>query len=327
MKTKSYNFIYESVFAKDLTEYVALKRAIGYWFHTEASNLRRFDKLCIKINVEKPILTEDLINLWIAPRKDESVNTRIARVTALHGFVEHLNSKGQSIKWPLLRSHFPKQQFTPYIFTKEEIKQIFICADNLPIPSRGSQFHIVFPTVLRILYGTGLRISEALALKCEDVDIKGGFLTIRNSKFDNSRRLPISESLKKSLIIYEMRIKRSNKSIYFFENLKGEMYSQRSIYDKFRELLWKAGINHGGVRKGPRVHDFRHTFAVHALQKCDALNMDTYTFLPTLASYLGHKKVTTTEKYLRLTADVYPSLIDKASNYTNVVVPEVVEYE
>lgn len=328
MQSRSYHFSYVSVFADDIKEYVTLKQSMGLWFRTEAENLHRFDKMCVQKGVSIPFLSEDLITAWIYPREGERDNTRLARITALRGFVKYLNSKGAEIKWLILHQSYQTQaQFVPYIFTLEEVERILHTADAQPTPANGSQFNIIFPAILRSLYGTGMRISEALSLKREDVDLKCGFITVWNSKFDNSRRLPISKSLQSALLLYEAKLHRPMESVYFFPNSTGEPYSQRTVYDKFRDVLWQSGISHGGARKGPRVHDFRHTFSVHSLQKCADSNMDTYTFLPILATYLGHKKVSTTEKYLRLTAEVFPALLDRAAVLSDTAIPEVRDYE
>lgn len=328
MQSRSYNFSYMSVFADGIKEYVTLKQSMGFWFRTEAENLHRFDKMCVQMGVSIPCLTEDLITAWISPREGERDATRLARITALKGFAKYLNSKGAEIKWPVLHHSYQTQtQFVPYIFTLEEVERIMHTADMQPTPANGSQFHIVFPAILRVLYGTGMRISEVLSLKRADVDLECGLITVWNSKFDNNRRLPISNSLQNALLLYETKLQRATESEYFFPNSKGEPYSQRTVYDKFRDVLWQSGISHGGARKGPRVHDFRHTFSVHSLRKCADSNMDTYTFLPILATYLGHKKVSTTEKYLRLTAETFPALLDKAAVLSDTAIPEVSDYE
>lgn len=328
MRSKMYHFSYSSVFAKEITEYVELKQAMGLWFRTAAENLYRFDRLCVELDIQAPELTDALISAWVAPRLGESKNTRAARITTLKGFADFLNSKGAHIKWPRIPQSWQGQsEFVPYIFTFNEVTRILEVADTQPLPAHGSQFHIIFPAILRVLYGTGLRISEALHLKNADVDLQRGLLTIWNSKFDNSRCLPISASLRDELLRYEEQLKRPQECVYFFPNSKGEPYSQRTVYDKFRDVLWQSGIPHGGGRKGPRVHDFRHTFAVHSLQKCADAGIDTYTFLPVLAAYLGHKKVSTTEKYLRLTAEAHPAFLKKATVLSDTIIPEVQEYE
>lgn len=326
MKTKSYHFTYSSVFADEIREYVALRQSMGYWFRAAAENLHRFDRMCCELKVSELHLSEDLILRWTAPREGEALQTRDVRITSLKGFVKHLNAKGFQITWPpIFTSSTASKEYIPYIYTHDEIVRILNMADSLSM-SRGTQFHIIFPTIIRVLYGCGLRVSEALALEKEDVDVEAGILTVRHSKFDNSRLVPISCSLQRALREYILRMDWTVVTNYFFPNAKGEQYSQRSVYDRFRTVLWDSGISHGGTGKGPRVHDFRHTFAVHSLAQCSARNLDTYVFLPILAAYLGHKKITTTEKYLRLTAEVYPDFLNKSCTLSDAVIPEVMHY-
>ena len=200
MRNKAYNFPYESVFSEDIRNYVNLKQSMGLLFKTPASNLRRFDRLCSQLKIEHPILTEELISRWISPIDGESASTRIARITALKGFAEYLNANGKPTKWPAVRQKYNNQvQFVPYIFTADEITRIFEISDSLEMSKRGSQFHLIFPAILRVLYGTGLRISEVLSLQYDDVDLEKGLLTVWNSKFDNSRCVPISNSLQQAL--------------------------------------------------------------------------------------------------------------------------------
>ncbi len=172
MQSKMYHFSYSSVFAEEIAEYVELKQAMGLWFRTAAENLHRFDRLCVELDIQTPELTDGLISKWVAPRPGESGNTRVARIVALKGFADFLNSKGARIKWPYIQQRWQGQsQFVPYIFTSDEVARILKVADAQPIPAYGSQFHIIFPAILRVLYGTGLRISEALHLKNVDVDL------------------------------------------------------------------------------------------------------------------------------------------------------------
>ena len=92
---------------------------------------------------------------------------------------------------------------------------------------------------------------------------------------------------------------------------------------RYRSYLFQAGISHGGKGKGPRLHDLRHTFAVHALQKWIADGSDLLAKLPALSVYMGHRNTQSTAKYLRLTAEVYPELLEKIENYSAHVIPGV----
>jgi integrase/recombinase XerD len=114
---------------------------------------------------------------------------------------------------------------------------------------------------------------------------------------------------------------------YYFRNKKGTPLTRDVVYKAYRKLLWKARISHGGRGKGPRLHDFRHAFCVHTLEKQIKDGLDLYVTLPILAVYVGHKSVRATQRYVRLTAEAYPDLIEKVSQKCAYVFPEVVDYE
>jgi integrase len=179
-----------------------------------------------------------------------------------------------------------------------------------------------------MLYCCGLRLSEALKLKYSDVNLKTGVLTVRDAKSGNDRLVPISESLREMCGEYILTIQALSDNPYIFPTrFSTDPVTSESAYSYFRKILWEAGIPHGGRGKGPRVHDFRHTFAVHSLQKWVADGVDVYVALPILATYLGHDNIKITEKYLRLTAEVFPEMIKLAENYSQAVIPEVKFYE
>lgn len=330
MIARERRFTFGSVFDPYIREYIENRKSLGFKFVVESGVLRQFDRYCQSVGCSTVSITRELVEGWISTKPDDRPSTRSHRICTLKGFCGYLSAVNQIVSWhpgPGYCSVSSRSRYTPYIFTHEEMQRIFEKADCLPKP-RGSMFHVVFPTVLRMLYSCGLRVSEALKLCIKDVDMEHGFIFVHDTKFEKSRRLPISASLQ---IVLE-KYKKANsigfgEDDFFFPNAKGEMYSQRTVYDKFRAILWQSGIPHQGLGKGPRVHDLRHTFAVHSLQKCTQEGMDVHVLLPVLAAYLGHGKITATEHYLRLTAEVYPDFLQKAGTLTGKAIPEVTTYE
>lgn len=109
----------------------------------------------------------------------------------------------------------------------------------------------------------------------------------------------------------------------FFVNLKGSSCQSNLIYRWFKKVLTICVILHQGNHKGPRVHDLRHTFAVHSLVKMAKTGLDLYYALPLLATCLGHKSLTSTERYVRLTAEIYPDLLKDEKGICGYVFPEI----
>nr|WP_253198043.1 tyrosine-type recombinase/integrase [Clostridium gasigenes] len=219
-----------------------------------------------------------------------------------------------------------RYSYIPYIFSEEEIKIIFNICDNYPISKCSPNRHIMIPILFRILYSCGLRISEALNLTYKDVDLEEGTLFISDTKFGKERIVPMSKRLTEYCRVYitESTSNKVNNSI-FFPSPYGGCYDPSTIYQLFRKILWQAGISHTG--KGPRLHDIRHTFAVHCLKKWVLNGDDLNNRLPYLSSYLGHVDLRGTQHYLRLTADLYPDIIAKVEQSFSSLIPEVLYYE
>ena len=150
-------------------------------------------------------------------------------------------------------------------------------------------------------------------------------LLIRDGKNNNSRLVPLSGSLAKRMDSYLIENPYGDDEP-LFQTSNGTAISKNTAYDWFRRALWKAGIPHQGRGKGPRLHDLRHTFSVHSLQNSVKNGTDINAFLPILCTYLGHQRISATERYLRLTAEVFPDVISSVDAVMNEIIPEV-QYE
>jgi len=109
--------------------------------------------------------------------------------------------------------------------------------------------------------------------------------------------------------------------------MNGRPCSEKAIYEWFRKALRKVGIHHCGKGQGPRLHDIRHSFSVHSLAIMASAGLDLYYSLPVLSEYLGHQSLSATEKYVRLTSEMYPGLLKDTRKAYGYVFPEVHEYE
>ena len=180
------------------------------------------------------------------------------------------------------------------------------------------------PLLFRMLYGCGLRISEALNLRVRDVDLEVGVLTINDGKLNKDRMVPISLELLERCRAYRRQVHMfSCPDTHFFPALNGRAVSKGNVYKNFRKFLWQARISHGGWGKGPRVHDFRHTFAVHCLRRWVLEGKDLSAYLPVLKTYLGHHSFQDTSQYLRLTAELYPDITAKVEQKFGHVIPSL----
>ena len=311
--------------AELIKAFVDEKRAVGYKYNTEAKCLNRFSKFTLDFDLSPNTLTKEVVEAWISKQSTDSERSQYARFSLISQFANYMKRMGYAVYVPS-RDEIGKMHktFTPYIFTHQEINDFFKAADSMQKShhSLAPRRHLIMPVLFRMLYYCGLRVSEATHLRGEDVDLEHGILTIRESKFGKSRYVPMSPELTAKCITYsKTRLVGTVDNDWYFASTDGNFYHTRSIYDVFRKLLWNAGISHGGRGKGPRVHDLRHTFAVHSLQKWTANGGDPTVMLPRLSAYLGHNSLDATEQYLRMTAEVYPELSDILQNTYGYIIP------
>ena len=189
---------------------------------------------------------------------------------------------------------------------------------------------IILPSLFRMLYSTGIRINEALSLQEEDVNLENNYLVIKDSKNGKERLISISESLSavcKEYVRYRDRMPLQRTNTYFFISLNGSKCKSGVAYEWFRKILSSAGISYKGDHQGPRIHDLRHTFAVHSLAAMAENGIDLYCALPYLSTYLGHQSIRATNGYVRLTAEMYPGLLKDVDRVCLNVFPKIEFHE
>ena len=222
----------------------------------------------------------------------------------------------------------PSSDFVPYIFTPTQIEDMLKKADEI----RVRRFMITtgvmaFPCLLRLLYSTGLRISEALSILNEDVHIEQQYIRIRSSKNGCDRLVPICDSMKESLLQYIHYRNRmpidgiSDNKRLLFVKCDGTALSSKTISHYFVDVLTQCGIPYIGGHHGPRLHDLRHTYAVHVLAQMARNGTDVYACLPILSTALGHLSLASTEHYVRLTASMFPEIEEQCSQLNSFVFP------
>ena len=312
-----------------IENYIAEKQAVGYKFEKGTDMLKRFDSFVYNSCFTENVLTKQLVTDWTARKPNEAASTQCGRISLLRGLAEYMNRIGYSAYvYPKAMVTVNRYAYIPYIFSNDEMKKIFNVCDYYPpndiVPNR----HLVLPLLLRMLYGCGLRISEVLHLTLQDVDLSKGSLYIRNTKFNKERIVPMADSLTERCREYsKTALIRKMQNSFFFPSPYGGYYSESTVYKLFRDVLLQAGISHLGRGKGPRIHDFRHVFAVNCLKKWVLEGRDINNCLPYLSAYLGHEDLRGSQRYLRLTADLYPDITSKIEKTCSHIIPEVVLYD
>lgn len=300
------------------------KRALGYQYDTPARTLQRFDQFCIASSWTAPRLDKPLVDAWNQKRPHEAHATWKGRIQVVRQLALYMARLGVPA-YVAPTGTLPKgPRYVPHIFSEAELaaffRQVDACTYCAEVPYR----HWTMPLIFRLLYSCGLRLSEALHLRIADVDVSAGVLTIREAKFHKDRLVPMTEGLRDRFLTYLQQVHRfSDPDEYVFWLAEHRPVSLGNVYKNFRRFLWQAGISHGGWGKGPRVHDFRHTFAVHCLKGWVRDGKDLAAYLPLLKTYLGHYSFQDTAYYLRLTAELYPDITARVEQMVGYVVPNV----
>jgi integrase/recombinase XerD len=298
------------------------KQALGYKYQSSARVLYRFDQFCVKRKATGPVLTKELVQSWVEKKPNEAPATLNIRVGVVRQLGLYINRLGESA-YILPPKAIPKPpRYTPYIFSNQEIVALFNKIDNCHYCAEVPLRHLMLPVLFRLLYCCGLRISEALNLKLHNVDLQAGILTILDGKFDKDRLIPLHINLAERVTEYVSKAHLfSDGHVFLFPAPTGASLTKGNVYKNFRRFLWQCRISHGGWGKGPRLHDFRHTFSVHCLRKWVREGKDLAAYLPILQTYLGHNSYSDTAQYLRLTADLYPDITTKVEQAFGHIVP------
>jgi len=304
---------------------VAQKRTVGYKYEAEKEVLYRFVAFTRSQFPGLETITEGSANAWIEAAQKRAVAPatlqgltspvrHLARWLILHDVAAYVLPTG------VLRR---PAAYIPHIYSDTELAAFFAQTDRCHYCSDVPLRHLVMPVLFRTIYACGLRCSEARFLRAEDVDLATGLLQIRDAKGGKDRQIPVSEPLRVRLAHYHAQFDWMGHE-WFFPGRGVRPLTLGNVYNNFRRFLWQARISHGGRGQGPRVHDMRHSHAVHNLRNWFAAGKDVGAMLPILQTYMGHSSIADTAYYLRLTAESYPHLVARLDETIGHVVPSPV---
>lgn len=282
----------------DLDEYLAVRRALGVKLRLAGRLLQRFVNFAEQEGAT--VITTDLALRWATQPADVQPAQWANRLGMVRRFAQYRRAVDPRTEVPppdLLpyRSRRP----SPYIYSDDEVRQLMKAAEQLPSVT-GLRPH-TFATLFGLFAVTGMRTNEPLHLDRDDVDLTHGVLTVRDTKFGKSRYVPIHASAQCVLQRYadqRDRLCRNPLSPSFFISERGTRLTEWSLRWTFVKLSRQIGLRGPSDSRGPRLHDFRHRFAVNTLLRWYRSGIDVERHLPELATYLGHAHVSDTYWYL-----------------------------
>ncbi|MDQ2739719.1 MAG: tyrosine-type recombinase/integrase, partial [Actinomycetota bacterium] len=300
----------EATLAGLVAELVAVRHAGGYRFKVPERVLRQFADHCEREGYPDGSITKEALEGFLYGSHLRASTVRRNEL-ALRQLAVHAQTVGWPAYLPAAATRVRVRHQVPYVFTDDEVRRLFTAIDSQAM-SCFTNKALVDPVLFRVLYGAGLRVSEALNLTLPDADTNAGTLKIRDSKNGAGRTIPITGRLTATLGAYMAAAHPAAEcgDHVFYSQAPGAPINQATVYMRFRGYLADAGIPH--FTGGPHPHSLRHGFAVANLRRWAADNADLAVMLPYLACYLGHADLRGTQYYLRLTADAYPEVMAKA---------------
>ena len=293
-----------------IEDYIALRRSLGFKLHGMATSLGKFASFLEQ--KEAPYITTALALEWAMQTVDRSPSHWAQRLGFVRVFARHWSATDPRTEIPpagLLP--FRARRARPYLYTEQEIQRLLTAAKSLSSSSglRPWTYHCLFG----LLAVSGLRISEAIKLERQDVDFSQGVLTIRQTKFNKNRLIPLHTSTRDVLTQYAEhrdRLVPSPRSSCFLLNDCGRCLERSTVLRTFHDLSRQIGLRGPSEHTGPRIHDFRHRFALNTLIQWYRAGEDIERRLPVLSTFLGHTHVADTYWYL----SVHPELMGLATS-------------
>jgi integrase/recombinase XerD len=295
-----------------VTQYIAFRASRGEDFGSQARVLRQFSRAMGPALEAAEVQPERVTTFLAGMRPLSSYWHR--KQSILRGFYRYALTRGLVASSPL-PVQAPKRPLvmTPYIYTHEELRRLLEATTCLGHANRQIEPETL-RAMLLLLYGAGLRLCEALALNRADYDPAIALLTIRDTKFHKTRLVPLGGDLNQALAHYvaahHCTATLPSARAPLFPGRAGTRLTDHAIRKSFRRLRTIAGVQRtDGARYQPRLHDLRHSFAVHRLTAWYQEGADVQQLLPHLSTYLGHVNVAATQVYLTMT----PALLQLAS--------------
>jgi integrase len=314
---------FASVCADELDEYLAIR---GKVLAPESLALDRrvladFDEYAAASGIAEKRIPEEVVSGWISRLRGKNHSRTVSdKASCLRGFLEYLRYSGWAVFVPCRPKY--SEDYAPYIFSDEEMSKIFSAADEFsPKTKRDAVCEFVMPMLLRLLYGCGLRLGEALRLTAGDVDFSRGTLLLRKAKNNKQRIVPMHESLAAMLMKYcaAMGITEKEGGFLFPGPEPDSPLPLRSARYRFGEILKRAGVYipmGKPYQRGQCLHCLRHLFAVKSFSQAEKNGRPASDSVPFLSVYLGHYDMDGTEKYLKFSSDIFPEHAEMFAAYS-----------
>lgn len=297
---------FHSSLAQTMTDFVTYKRIEGFDYSAQAVCLRYFDRFLSQQRHNQTTLNRQIVDAYVVDTAKQAPNTRYNRLSIVRVFSRYLHqfAAGSYVlhEQPTKRPSLPRW----YLYSSHDIAMLLRNAKMLG-PAGSLRSHC-FYMLIGLLYVTGLRIAEALALNINDIDTSCGSLFVRRGKFGKERYVVLAPSTLQAVEKYlrqRTAYEPSGVNTPFFlttaTTTSGTRLKYSTAAQTFRQMVRQCGIDRD-VQQPPRLHDLRHTAACNCLLKWYDEGEDVNTKLPILATAMGHVNIECTQVYIHITS-------------------------
>lgn len=302
-----------------IAQYVTFRKSLGARFESAEGRLNAF---CRYVGEESNV-TDVQVERVHAFLTGVGPATRSwqSRYSVLNGLYRYAISRGLIAGSPLPTSvPRPPERFIPYVYSQAELRRLFNSTTAAAPKGRCKLEPHTLRAILLLLYGAALRVSEALALTLADVDLAGALIVVRETKFHKTRIVPLGPQLNQVMAQYAARRAEAGHSqsgvAPFFVLRRGARVSRPLVEWRFKCLREYTNVKRiDGARYQPRLHDLRHSFAVHRLVSWYQQGADVQKLLPQLSTFLGHVHLTDTQVYLTMTPELLREALIRFEHY------------
>lgn len=299
--------------ASRVAEFVALRRGLGYRSPTQERALRSSARYLDDAGHHGPIPLESSLN-WATATASTDPRNPARRLTTVRGFLRHMAGSDGATEVPVPGLLGPNgHRKPPHIYSDRQVGDLLRATAGLA-PSNGLRPRC-YATLFGLIACTGLRISEALALTCDDVGLAEGVLTVRAGKRGRSRLVPLHPSALGPLGEYaterEQRYGRPGGDQAFFRTDRNDRISCSAAEHTFSVLRKQLGWTAVGRTRTPRIHDLRHRMVVRRIEAWHSQDIDVDAKIAVLATYMGHEDVRTLYWYFSAAPELMNIISDR----------------
>lgn len=296
-------------------DFLQYKRFLGYKYKTDEIVIKEIIKYLENNNIN--IITKEIVEDYARINSNLSPNTIARNMGVFREFCKYLKlQKVEAYQIPNGIYTRNSNNYIPYVFSKKEMKNIYNSLNSVLNSYRYNYYRkTIYPLIIKILYQTGMRIGEVLSLKINDYDIENGILYIKDPKNNMERLICLPKN-----IIVELNNYISKFNYLFTENNVIFNAKSNAIEKYFYKVLKEVNINRTNI--GPRLHDLRHTFVVHRIEKYAKEQVDFNAMLPVLQAHLGHQSLSSLTYYFHMTEHILKDINKVSEEYFGYLIPK-----